>query len=190
MKYKILLVDDNKSIRSRYKNIFLNNGFDVIEADNGLEGANKALEENINLIMTGIIMPKMDGFDLIRQLRENIKTSNIPVIMISHIGRKEDQVKASEMGIKDFFQEGFITPLEIVRLVRFRLGDNKINKKYAIDINEGKMDTQKLIEDFSLEPSLKCGKHPHEKLVLLMSVDSENPGYFKAKFVCPQEINK
>jgi len=190
MKHKILLVDDDENIRNRYKNIFLDNGFDVIEAGNGLDGLNKAIDENVNLIITGVIMPKMDGFSLIRQLKENLKTFNIPVIMISHLGRKEDYAKASEMGIKDFVQEGFITPIEIVRLVNFRIGDNKNDKKYAVDVDEAKMDIQKLIEDFALEPSLKCGKHPNEKLVLLLSVDPESQGYFKAKFVCPQEINK
>ncbi len=187
MKYKVLIVDDDEEIRKYYKNIFLENNLDVLEANDGLAGLNIAVENDVNLIMTGIAMPKMNGFDLIEMLRKNIRTANIPIIIFSHLGRKEDQEKAKEIGIKDFIIKGFNTPIEIVNLIRGRIEGNKEIREYALDINETRMDTQKIIQDLGLNPSLRCPKHPNEKMALLLIADPEKPGEFRAKFICPQE---
>lgn len=187
MKYKVLIVDDDEEIRKYYKNIFLGNNMEVLEANDGLEGLEIATENDINLIMTGIAMPKMNGFDLIEMLRKNIKTASIPVIIFSHLGRKEDQEKAREIGLRDFIIKGFTTPIEIVNLIRSRIEGNKEIKEYLLDINETKMDTQKIIQDIGLNPSLRCPKHPNEKMALLLIAESKKPGEFMAKFICPQE---
>lgn len=187
MKYKILIVDDDEEIRKYYKNIFMENDMEVLEANDGLAGLNIAAENDVNLIMTGIAMPKMNGFDLTEMLRKNIRTANIPVIILSHFGRKEDQEKAREIGLRDFIIKGFTTPIEIMNLIRSRIEGGKKIKEYALDINETRMDTQKIIQDLGLNPSLRCPKHPNEKMALLLIADPEKPGEFRAKFICPQE---
>jgi len=68
--------------------------------------------------MTGIIMPRMDGFQLIKALKENVQTSEIPIAILSHLGREEDRKKADELGIVNFIVQGSVTPNELVDRVK------------------------------------------------------------------------
>ncbi|OWK26680.1 MAG: hypothetical protein US76_01530 [Parcubacteria group bacterium GW2011_GWA2_38_13b] len=186
MNNTILIVDDDNNVRERYKEVFKGNGFDVIEARDGVEGLNMALEKRPNLIFAGIIMPKMDGFDMIKHLKDDIRTANIPIMMSSHLGRQEDKIRAQELGVKDFILLDFTPPVDVVRLAHLRIeGDH--GEKYFLDVNEIALDAARLTRDFNFLPYLKCEKHPSEKKVLSLSADPENVGIFKAKFICPQE---
>jgi DNA-binding response OmpR family regulator len=111
--FKILIVDDDDVIRETYGQIFKQKGANVITAKDGIEGVDMATKELPDVIMTGIIMPRMDGFQLIRTLEENTQTKEIPILVLSHLGREEDRVKAQEMGIDNFIVQGSMTPNEI-----------------------------------------------------------------------------
>ena len=113
-KYKILIVDDDDIVRETYLQVFRNRGFDAIGAKDGLEGIDIATKENPDVILTGIVMPRMDGFQLISALRENVGTKDIPIAIISHLGREEDRRRAKEMEIEHFIIQGSMTPLEVV----------------------------------------------------------------------------
>jgi len=93
---KILIIDDDNEVRKQYVDLFRKNDFEVLEAKDGVEGLNivKA-EEGIDVIFTGIIMPRMDGFKLISILKEDKMTANIPVVVNSHLGKEEDKEKSS-----------------------------------------------------------------------------------------------
>lgn len=186
--HTVLIVDDNVEIRERYKGIFENNGFKVLEAEDGIEGLNTATEEKPNLIFTGIIMPKMDGFDLIKHLKDDARTANIPIMMSSHLGRQEDKLKAQELGVKDFIISDFTPPIEVVKLARLRVEGKVDAEEYIIEIDDTARDAAKLTRDFNIQPYFKCEKHPDETMVLALSADSEKSGEFKARFVCPQEL--
>lgn len=156
MGYKILLIDDNEDIRKYYKNIFVENGLNVTEGKDGLGGLTKANQEHFDLIMTGINMPKMSGFELIEKLRQNPQTSGVPVIMFSHLGQKSDAEKAKEMHIGDFIIKGFTTPKDLVSLIIKRIKSEHHVKEFLIDINEFKKDAPELIHKLGLNASLKC----------------------------------
>jgi PleD family two-component response regulator len=185
--HTILIVDDDKNTRERYKGIFTENGFNVLEAFDGIEGLNIAVDKKPNLIFTGIIMPKMDGFDLIKHLQDNARTANIPIMMSSHLGRQEDKMKAQELGIKDFIILDFTPPVEVLKLVRLRIEGDGSLRKYFVDIDDTALDAAKLTKDFKMPPYFKCEKHPEEKMVLVLSEDPNNLKEFKAKFICPRE---
>ncbi len=187
MAYKILIVDDNKEERDKNRSVFAARGFDVIEAEDGAKGLDAALEKKPDIILTGIVMPKMDGFDMIGQLKKNVNTADIPVMIYSHMGRKEDQLKAQGMGIKDFITAGFVSPKEIIRLALFRIEGDKGEKNYLLKVDETAADAAKLTKDFGLPPYLECEKHPDEKMMLSVSPNPEHSGEFRAKFVCPKE---
>ena len=186
MNYTVLVVDDDNNVRERYRGVFKENGFNVIEAKDGIEGLDMALEKRPNLIFTGIIMPKMDGFDMIKHLKDDIRTTNIPIMISSHLGRQEDKIKAQELGIKDFILLDFTPPIDVVRLAHLRIEGDR-GEKYFIDVDETALDAARLTKDFNFSAYLKCDKHPDEKMILVLSADPENAGTFKAKFICPQE---
>ena len=125
MKQKILVVDDDAVQRDLYVEVFKEKGYEVISASDGLEGLETALKAMPELIFTGIIMPRMDGFEFIRNLRGNIVTAQIPVIMFSHLGREEDREKAKKLDNVTFMVKGFATPAEIVAKVAELLDQSK-----------------------------------------------------------------
>jgi DNA-binding response OmpR family regulator len=181
-KLKILLVDDDENIRTMYAELFLKEGFEVEEAIDGLEGLEKATKNVPNMIFTGIIMPRMDGFALIESLKKNVATANIPVFMSSHMGRKEDHDKAKEAGVKDFFVVGMIPPKQVVARVKaiFEGGG-----RYLLKFDPKSLDAGKLSSDINLNDKNyfcpKCGSD----LVISMEVLDISKREFKAKFICP-----
>ena len=100
----ILVVDDEVSIR-RYVGARLRKaGFEVTTASNGEEGLLRAEEENPNLIILDIVMPKIDGFEVCQRLRE---WTQAPIIMLSAKGDESDKVKCLDLGADDYITKPF-----------------------------------------------------------------------------------
>jgi len=174
-KKKILLVEDDNNTREMYKEVFQKNEFEVVEALDGLEGLDKAIKEKPDVIFTGIMMPKMDGFLMFDALKKNVATSQIPVVISSHMGREEDQKRAIEMGAKDFIPRDLNTPLQVMERIKavVVLGSYKLK----IDLNE--LDAKKLIAELNINENLKCDKCGGD-LALSIIRGQE----LKAKFIC------
>jgi PleD family two-component response regulator len=181
-KLKILLADDDENIRTMYAEIFAKEGFEVEEAVDGLEGLEKATKNTPDIIFTGIIMPRMDGFALIESLKKNVATANIPIFMSSHMGRKEDQDKAREAGVKEFFVVGMIPPRQVVARVRAIL---KGGSRYLLKFDPKSLDAGKLSSDLNLsDKNFFCPKCGSDMSISLEIIDIPKQE-FKAKFVCP-----
>lgn len=178
-KYKILIVDDDADSRSLYAEVFKAEGFKVVEAEDGLDGIDKAIANVPDVILTGIIMPKMDGFGLKDALSKNVATSNIPVVMSSHMGREEDRKKADEAGIKDFFVAGMVTPKEVVTRV-ISLFD-LVKYKLKLNINGG--DISRLTRDLKLKDDFSC-VNCGEDLVLNIEVTNKERREFTGRIIC------
>src|SRR5436190_16049487 len=100
---KILIIDDEKSIRNTLKDILTYEKFEVDEAADGAEGIKKAESGNFDLILCDIKMPKMDGIEVLAKLQEI--NADIPVIMISGHGTIETAVEAIKKGAFDFISK-------------------------------------------------------------------------------------
>ena len=176
----ILIVDDDDGTRETYAEIFRNNGFEVIEARDGIEALDIATSrQGIDAVFTGIDMPRMDGFGLITALKENPSTSDIPTIISSHMGREDDRKKAIDLGAKDFLIRGIVLPIEAVRRVVMCLGEGK---EYQLKIDPYSLDGQKLIEEQHLPDELLCSNCGANLAVKLIT---EANGQMKARVVCP-----
>ncbi|MEN2994878.1 MAG: response regulator [Thermodesulfovibrio sp.] len=99
---KILVVDDDKTTRKMISLILKSKGYEVVTAENGLEALQKIGLERINLILTDMNMPYMDGIEFIRQVRANPEISNIPIVMITTEADEEEKRKAFEAGVDDY----------------------------------------------------------------------------------------
>lgn len=180
-KKRILLVDDDNNIRTIYSEILINAGFLVEEAMDGADGLEKALNNIPDLVFTGIDMPRMDGFTFVESLKKNPATANIPIFMSSHRGRKEDEFKAREMGVKEFIVYVSITPKQVVEKIRALFQE----RAYLLKFSKEELDAQKLAGDFHIDSMnyrcQKCGSDLALSLEIMSTVNHE----FKAKFVCP-----
>ena len=180
-KRKILIVDDDDSIRGVYADVFKGEGYEVIEATDGVDGMDKATKESPSIIFTGIVMPRMDGFGLAEGLSKNVATSGIPIVMSSHIGREEDRQKALKMGIKKFFVMGMTTPKEVVSQI------NALFKaaEYSLKLDGAEMDALRLSADLKLKEGLLCPDCQERLTIILRVVDIEKKE-FNAKLICPK----
>ncbi len=103
MNKKILIAEDDNFLANAYRIKFEKSGFDVEIATDGklaLESLNSFVPD---VILLDLIMPTMDGFGVLAELKKSDKLSKIPVIVTSNLGQKEDMDKAKNLGAKDFF---------------------------------------------------------------------------------------
>jgi len=105
MKKKILIVEDEKELIEGLKLNLVSAGYDVIWALDGQEGLNKALKEAPDLILLDIMLPKIDGLDVCRELRG--KNIAVPIIMLTAKGEEVDKVVGLEIGADDYITKPF-----------------------------------------------------------------------------------
>lgn len=108
--YKILVVDDEEKIRSLISKYAKFENNEVIESSNGMESIDLARNNDIDIIIMDVMMPELDGFSAIREIR---KFSNVPVIMLSARGEEYDRIHGFEVGVDDYVVKPF-SPKELM----------------------------------------------------------------------------
>jgi len=93
-------------------------GFEIFLADKGGEGLEMARKEMPELILLDVILPQLDGFSVLEELKKNPKTKNIPVIMLTNLGTEEDQAKGKKLGAVDYIVKASLTPSQVGEKVR------------------------------------------------------------------------
>lgn len=113
-KYRILIVDDERRMVGFIRLNLEQDGFEVIEAYNGTEALERLRDSLPDLILLDVMMPDIDGYEVLRTIRE---VSQVPVIMLTAKGEEEDKVKGLELGADDYVTKPF-SPRELVSRVR------------------------------------------------------------------------
>lgn len=175
---RILLVDDDVDTRTMYAEVFRMAGFDVREANDGLEGLEMANQIVPNVVLCGIIMPRMDGFQFMEGLKKNVAMEGVPVAFISHLGRKEDEMKARELGVKDFIVRDMTTPTEVVTRIKALLASSD----FAISFDIHSAEAGRLFDALGMDGTLPCmgGTHP----VLRLRLRDKERRIFEAELTC------
>lgn len=117
-KHTILLVEDDQMLATMYQTKFSMEGLSIQVANDGQAGLDRARELKPSVILLDIILPKLDGFAVLKELKNDAKTKDIPVIMLTNLGQDEDIRKGKELGADDYFVKSNHTPGEIVEKVR------------------------------------------------------------------------
>ena len=97
-------------------------GYQVIVAMDGEVGLNYAKTKNPDLILLDILLPKMDGFSVLKEIKADEKSKNIPVILLTNLGQKDDVSKGLELGAVDYLIKAHFKPSETVGKVRKIIG--------------------------------------------------------------------
>lgn len=113
-KKKILVVDDEQGIRDIIKEYLLTEDFEVIEAVDGVNGLNKFKNHDISLVILDVMLPKMDGWKVCREIRS---TSRVPIIMLTARGEEYDKLFGFELGIDDYMVKPF-SPKELLARIK------------------------------------------------------------------------
>lgn len=110
MNYKVLVVDDEPGIRDVIKEYMGVSGFEITESEDGISALNKLYKSEYDLVILDVMMPKMDGWSLCREIRKN---STVPVIMLTARGEEYDKLLGFELGVDDYIVKPF-SPKELV----------------------------------------------------------------------------
>src|SRR5512146_3313250 len=107
MRYKLLTVDDSKTVRIIVKKAFKAFDCEVIEAANGVEGLAMAAKENPDLILLDVTMPVMDGIEMLTKLKADPTLKAIPVVMLTAEGGRDSVLKIAKIGVRDYLVKPF-----------------------------------------------------------------------------------
>ena len=138
---RILLVEDNDELREAIAKELKDN-YTIIQAKNGKEGLLNALSDSVNLIITDVMMPIMNGKEMCKLLKTNLKTSHIPIIMLTALADMDDKIKGLETGADAYVEKPLNVPIllaTIKNLIKSRenishiLEDKKTEKKLTPD---------------------------------------------------------
>ena len=111
---KILIVDDEELIRNVIKEYAELENFEIDEAEDGYEAIEKCKNNDYNLIIMDIMMPKLDGYQAVKEIK---KEKNVPVIMLSARGEEYDKLLGFDLGIDDYVQKPF-SPKELIARIK------------------------------------------------------------------------
>lgn len=126
----ILVVDDEMLIRSVIKEYLLFEKYNVFEAEDGLDALRVFKEEKIDLVILDIMMPKMDGFTALREMK---KIKDVPVIMLSAMKEETDKLNSFDLGVDDYITKPF-SPKELIARVKAILKrTDKIKEGYTFE---------------------------------------------------------
>ncbi len=140
---KILVVDDTIEIVTITKKLLTNIGYDVITAGDGEEGLEKALQELPDLVVSDVMMPKMDGLEVCRRLKEKEETRLIPVVLLTSKDYVEDKVNGLESGADDYITKPFEAKEFVARIkgmVERRKYRDKVEEEGTLDALEKMLD--------------------------------------------------
>lgn len=119
--FRVLIVDDEDKIREGLREYCEFEGYEVFEACNGMEAVNICKEQDFDVIIMDIMMPKLDGFSACKEIR---KFKSIPVLMLSARGEEYDKLFGFELGIDDYVVKPF-SPREVMARLNVILARNK-----------------------------------------------------------------
>src|SRR3990172_9618194 len=123
-KIKVLLIEDEKEVAEFYKLKLTLDGYEVVTAENGQEGLDKANSYRPELIFLDIKMPEMDGFEVLKKLRATARTKDIPVVVLSNFDEQDLIEKGLTLGANEYLIKSQFTPEDI---------SNKINSWVSED---------------------------------------------------------
>ncbi|MFF3025685.1 response regulator [Gottfriedia sp. NPDC057948] len=126
----ILIVDDDPHIRKLLNVLLRDEGFTVFEATNGIEAISVFEDNKIDMLIIDLMMPKMDGFELCREIRYEY---DLPIIMLTAKGETEQKVRGFKLGTDDYIVKPF-EPVELVVRVKALLRRSKISSSKIVQI--------------------------------------------------------
>jgi len=118
MAKKILIIEDDKFLRELIAQKLLKEGYDIAEAVDGEKGLKSVKEEKPDLVLLDLILPGIDGFEVLSEMKRDQAVSEIPVIVLSNLGQKDDIERALKLGATDYMIKAHFTPAEIIEKIK------------------------------------------------------------------------
>ncbi|MFA6512265.1 MAG: response regulator [Patescibacteria group bacterium] len=122
----ILIVEDEAPIREALQNLFEKEGYSLLTASEGDAAVRIALEKHPDLILLDLIMPKLHGLEILRQLRNDTWGKDVAVFVLSNMDDKSMQRKAAELGVLDYYVKTNISLDEVINNVKNHFAQDRV----------------------------------------------------------------
>lgn len=114
----ILLVEDDPFLIDIYSTKLKEAGFEVEVVSAGEKVLDKVLEKQFDLLVLDIVLPQMDGWEILRKIKEKAKLKSLPIIILSNLGQKEEVEKGLRLGATKYLIKAHYTPSEVVSEIK------------------------------------------------------------------------
>jgi len=168
---KILIVEDDVMLSEIYKKKFEKTGdFEVVHASSGTDAIKKAKAEKPDLVLLDLVLPEMDGFDVLAELKKDTNLNNTKVVPFSNLSEEDNEKKLRELKADGFISKSEHTPQELVEIVREILKENKKKQPVRDESSDSEEFEVKInsssIEDFSF-------KRENSKIKSILVIEDE-----------------
>jgi CheY-like chemotaxis protein len=124
----IMIVEDDSFVMDIYKTKLLQAKFEVVEAMNGVEAMKKIKKIRPDLVLLDIMMPYMDGLEVLKNMKNDPNLKNIPTILLTNLSQKEDVDKGMALGADDYLIKSHFTPSEVLEKIKTCLAGKIANE--------------------------------------------------------------
>lgn len=121
---KILIVEDDTFVMDIYHTKLLQEGYEVVEAGNGIEAMERLKEGIPDLMLLDIVMPYMDGMEVLKKVKQDERLKKIPIILLSNLSQKEEITEGLELGANDYLVKSHFTPSEVLEKIESYFKEN------------------------------------------------------------------
>lgn len=136
---KIMLVEDDKSLREIYSIRLVAEGYEIVSASDGEEALAMAVRERPDLILSDVMMPKISGFDMLDILRSTPETKDIKVIMMTALSSEDQRERGENLGADRFLVKSQVGIEDVINVVHEVLGDKKADAPGIVNMPNTQM---------------------------------------------------
>ena len=186
MTSRILVIEDNTSLRELYHHVLSQDGFDVTTAEDGQKGLALAQANKPDLILLDLMLPKMSGSDVLLRLRADPDTAGIPILIFSAAGDPAEIQKLKQVGATDYAIKSTSSPKQMLSRIRNILEGAPSKERVRLPVSGGKADVSLLAGKTGLPTSLSCPHCRTEYFLEMGSLPHRTDGHwFQARLICP-----
>ncbi|MFA5843601.1 MAG: response regulator [Coriobacteriia bacterium] len=184
----ILVVEDTELLRRIYHDALSQRGYTVITAADGLECLNTVRSTVVDLVLLDLVMPRMSGLEVLEAMRNDPRTRDIPVIILSNLGQESDMRRGLDLGAVDYLIKNEARPTDIADRIRLALEHHadhgRAGRAMRVFVRDREGDADAIVADAHLPHRFWCPACEIE-LALELIPDPEREGWYSGHFVCP-----
>jgi two-component system alkaline phosphatase synthesis response regulator PhoP len=184
----ILVIEDETVFKMVYEDALTDYGYKALMAEDAESGLQMAKTEKPDLIMLDLKLPRIQGLEVLKNIRCDDELKDIPVIILAILGQWEDISKGLHLGANDYLLKGFYSPREVMKKIDIILEQAEIRKAVSpcrVLVKEEKVDATKLAHSIGLTGPFSCPDCSEELVMELVPDYARTEGHwFVAHFVC------
>ena len=184
---RILIVEDTDLLRRMYHDRLAQDGYEILDAADGLAALAILREQQVDLILLDLIMPRMGGLQVLEAVKADPRTRNIPVVILTNLGEESTIEQAVSLGATDYLIKNQSRPADVSDKVTLTLQAFGTacaqTEAFHVFLRPEIGDTQCVVQSAGLKRGLWCPACEND-LALRLVPDGGHPGHFDAYFVC------